>query len=64
MYTDIDVNASYASWYIRRAISSGAFPWIVTVGAEAKSLGLKFAYHNHGYGLVPMEAQVPLELLL
>lgn len=35
-----------------------------TVGAEAKRLGLKFAYHNHGYGLVPMEGQVPLELLL
>ncbi|MES3035380.1 MAG: sugar phosphate isomerase/epimerase [Gemmatimonadota bacterium] len=34
------------------------------VGAEAKRLGLKFAYHNHGYGLVPMEGQVPLELLL
>jgi sugar phosphate isomerase/epimerase len=34
------------------------------VGAEAKRLGLKFAYHNHGYGLVPMEGQIPLQVLL
>jgi sugar phosphate isomerase/epimerase len=34
------------------------------VGADAKSNGLKFAYHNHGYGLSPMEGQVPLQLLL
>ncbi len=34
------------------------------VGAEAKRLGLKFAYHNHGYGLHEMEGQIPLHLLL
>ncbi|MCC7053273.1 MAG: sugar phosphate isomerase/epimerase [Gemmatimonadaceae bacterium] len=34
------------------------------VGAEAKRNGLKFAYHNHGYGLTPMDGQVPLQLLL
>ena len=32
-------------------------------GAEAKNLGIKFAYHNHGYGLSPMEGQIPLELI-
>jgi sugar phosphate isomerase/epimerase len=35
-----------------------------TVGANAKRYGLKFAYHNHGYGLVPMDGQLPLQLLL
>lgn len=34
------------------------------VGADAKSKGLKFGYHNHGYGLSPMEGQIPLHLLL
>lgn len=34
------------------------------VGDDAKKNGLKFAYHNHGYGLVPMEGTVPLQLLL
>ena len=34
------------------------------VGADAKRNGLKFAYHNHGYGLSPMEGQIPLQLLL
>ncbi len=34
------------------------------VGEDAKKNGLKFAYHNHGYGLVPMEGTVPLQLLL
>jgi sugar phosphate isomerase/epimerase len=35
-----------------------------TVGEDAKKHGLKFAYHNHGYGLAPMEGTVPLQLLL
>ncbi|MFN8346999.1 MAG: sugar phosphate isomerase/epimerase [Spirosomataceae bacterium] len=34
------------------------------IGEAAKKAGLRFAYHNHGYGLVPMEGKVPVELLL
>jgi sugar phosphate isomerase/epimerase len=34
------------------------------VGEAAKRAGLKFAYHNHGYGIAPMEGQIPLHLLL
>ena len=35
-----------------------------TVGANAKKLGLKFAYHNHGYGLNAVDGQVPFEVLM
>ena len=34
------------------------------IGEQAKRAGLKFAYHNHGYGLHEMEGQIPLRLLL
>lgn len=34
------------------------------IGKEARSNGLKFAYHNHGYGLSETDGLVPLELLL
>jgi sugar phosphate isomerase/epimerase len=34
------------------------------IGEEAKKAGLKFAYHNHGYGLHEMEGKVPLQLIL
>lgn len=34
------------------------------IGADAKRHGLKFAYHNHGYGLHEMEGKIPLRLLL
>lgn len=34
------------------------------IGKNARELGLKFAYHNHGYGLVEMEGQVPLKYLI
>lgn len=34
------------------------------IGEAAKKVGLRFAYHNHGYGLVEMEGKVPVELLL
>ena len=34
------------------------------IGAQAKKVGLKFSYHNHGYGLQEMEGQIPLNLLL
>jgi sugar phosphate isomerase/epimerase len=33
------------------------------IGAEAKKSGIKFAYHNHGYGLSELEGQIPLELI-
>lgn len=34
------------------------------LGEQAKKVGLKFAYHNHGYGLNEIEGQVPLKLIL
>lgn len=34
------------------------------IGEAAQKEGLKFAYHNHGYGLTEMEGTVPLQLLL
>ncbi len=33
------------------------------IGEKAKKAGLKFAYHNHGYGLTEMDGQIPLELI-
>ncbi len=34
------------------------------IGQQARSVGLRFAYHNHGYGLQPMEGVIPVNLLL
>ncbi len=34
------------------------------IGQNAKREGLRFAYHNHGYGLNEREGVIPLELLL
>lgn len=34
------------------------------VGEAANSHGVRFAYHNHGYGLVPVDGRVPLDILL
>ena len=34
------------------------------VGADALRNGVKFAYHNHGYGLKPVAGEVPLDILL
>jgi sugar phosphate isomerase/epimerase len=34
------------------------------IGESAKRNGLRFAYHNHGYGLHEMEGQIPLHVLL
>ena len=34
------------------------------IGKRARELNLKFAYHNHGYGLSPMEGQIPLQYLI
>lgn len=34
------------------------------IGEQARSSGLKFAYHNHGYGLQEMQGQIPLKVIL
>jgi len=34
------------------------------IGEQAKKVGLKFAYHNHGYGLAEMEGKIPLNVIL
>ena len=34
------------------------------IGEAAKKAGIKFAYHNHGYGLKEMDGQIPLKLIL
>jgi sugar phosphate isomerase/epimerase len=34
------------------------------IGESAKKVNLRFAYHNHGYGLKPMDGQVPLNIIL
>ncbi|MBA4353126.1 MAG: xylose isomerase [Novosphingobium sp.] len=34
------------------------------VGEDATRHGVRFAYHNHGYGLAPVNGQVPLDTLL
>jgi sugar phosphate isomerase/epimerase len=34
------------------------------VGARMDALGLRFMYHNHGYGLVEMEGEIPFNVLL
>lgn len=35
-----------------------------SIGKKAKALGIKFYYHNHGYGLKPVDGQVPFEIIL
>jgi len=35
-----------------------------TIGEQAKKAGVKFAYHNHGYGLQEVDGQIPLNLIL
>ena len=34
------------------------------IGAAAVKEGIRFAYHNHGYGLSAMEGEVPFQLIL
>jgi sugar phosphate isomerase/epimerase len=34
------------------------------VGEDATRHGVRFAYHNHGYGLSPVDGKVPLDTLL
>jgi sugar phosphate isomerase/epimerase len=33
------------------------------IGAAAKKEGIRFAYHNHGYGLKPVDGKMPLEII-
>lgn len=33
------------------------------IGARARRMGLKVLYHNHGYGLAPMDGQIPARVL-
>ncbi len=35
-----------------------------SIGENAKKLGLKFAYHNHGYGLNEVDGQVPFQVMV
>ena len=34
------------------------------IGEKAKALGIKFYYHNHGYGLKEMEGKIPFDVIL
>ena len=34
------------------------------IGDAAKKAGLKFCYHNHGYGLKEMEGKIPFDVIL
>ncbi len=34
------------------------------IGEKAKEAGLKFLYHNHGYGLQEMDGEIPMKLIL
>jgi sugar phosphate isomerase/epimerase len=34
------------------------------IGADAKKNGIKFGYHNHGYGIKPTDGQIPLQIIL
>jgi sugar phosphate isomerase/epimerase len=34
------------------------------IGEEARRNGVRFAYHNHGYGLHEMQGEIPLKLML
>jgi sugar phosphate isomerase/epimerase len=34
------------------------------IGSEAKSKGIRFAYHNHGYGLSKINSVLPLDIIL
>ncbi len=35
-----------------------------SIGEKAAAVGLKFTYHNHGYGLSELEGQIPFQLIL
>ena len=35
-----------------------------SIGEKATKEGLRFAYHNHGYGLHPLEGTVPVQMII
>lgn len=35
-----------------------------TIGENARKVGLKLAYHNHGYGLQEVDGQVPFDVMM
>jgi len=35
-----------------------------SIGSEAHKRGIRFAYHNHGNGLKPIDGKIPFELIL
>jgi len=35
-----------------------------TIGENARKLGLKFAYHNHGYGLREVDGHIPFDMMI
>ena len=34
------------------------------IGMRLKKAGMQFLYHNHGYGLAPLDGEIPLQLVL
>ncbi|HTH56099.1 MAG TPA: TIM barrel protein [Cyclobacteriaceae bacterium] len=34
------------------------------IGEQAKKVGLRFAYHNHGYGMQEVEGKIPLQMII
>ena len=34
------------------------------IGDQARRNAVKFAYHNHGYGLHELQGEIPLKLML
>ena len=49
----------------RTSMATGAWRIRSTrFGAQAAKLGVRFRYHNHGYGLKPVDGAVPFELLV
>ena len=34
------------------------------IGAQAVKQGIRFAYHNHGYGFTEIDGQIPIHVLL
>jgi sugar phosphate isomerase/epimerase len=35
-----------------------------SIGEQASKVGLRFAYHNHGYGLHPLEGKIPVQMII
>ncbi|MDH3709165.1 MAG: sugar phosphate isomerase/epimerase [Cyclobacteriaceae bacterium] len=35
-----------------------------SIGEKAKNVGVKFSYHNHGYGLQELQGQIPFNVIL